>query len=58
MEDQNIFATPLLVGFIGMGVGWLIFGFFYSALVLAIISIAIGIVTFGLAFVVMKMRGR
>ena len=58
MDDMNIYATPLLIGFIGMGMGWLIFGFVYAALTLAIISISIGIVTFGIGCLVVKFKGR
>jgi hypothetical protein len=47
----------LLAGLIGLGFGWLIFGLLYAGLVLAIISFAIGIVTFGLAYAVVMMRG-
>jgi hypothetical protein len=48
---------PLLAELNGLGFGWLIFGPRYAGLVLAIISIAIAIVTFGLAYAVVMMRG-
>jgi hypothetical protein len=49
---------PLLAELNGLSFGWLIFfGPRYAGLVLAIISIAIAIVTFGLAYAVVMMRG-
>ena len=57
-DDPKIFTTPLLFGFIGLIVSWLILGFFISALVLAIVTIIIGIVSFGLGYLVMTMRDR
>lgn len=55
-DDPKILGMPLLFGFLGLMVSWLILGFFISALILAIVCIAIGIASFGLGYLVMMKR--
>lgn len=57
-DDPKLLGWPLLFGFFGLMISWLILGFFISALILAIVSIAIGIVSFGLGYLVMTLKER
>jgi len=56
--DEQRFGLPLLSGFLGLMIGWLIFGFFLNGVVLAIVCIVIAIVTFAGGYAVMMMRKR
>lgn len=56
--DEQRFGIPLLSGFLGLMIGWLIFGFFLNGVVLAIVCIVIAIVTFAGGYAVVMMRKR
>ena len=50
--DEQPYGVPLLAGFLGLMIGWLIFGFFLDGVVLAIVSIVAAIVAFAGGYVV------
>ena len=56
--NEQRFGTPLLAGFLGLMIGWLIFGFFLDGVVLAIVCIVIAIICFGGGYVVTMRRKR
>ncbi|HVX30734.1 MAG TPA: hypothetical protein VHA53_09665 [Nitrolancea sp.] len=56
--DEQTFGMPLLAGFLGLMIGWLIFGFFLNGVVLAIVCIIIAVLAFAGGYVVSMRRKR
>lgn len=56
--DEQRFGIPLLTGFLGLMIGWLIIGFFLDGIVLAIVCAVIAIVCAAGGYAVMAMRKR
>jgi hypothetical protein len=56
--DEQKYGIPLLSGFLGLMIGWLIFGFFLNGITLAVVCIVIALVALGGGYVVTTKRRR
>jgi hypothetical protein len=56
--DEQRYGLPLLTGFLGLMIGWVIFGFVLSGVVLAIVCIIVAIVAAAGGYAAMMMRKR
>lgn len=56
--DEQRYGLPLLTGFLGLMISWVIFGFFLSGVALAIVCIVIAIVAAAGGYAVVLMRKR
>jgi hypothetical protein len=56
--NEQTLGIPLLTGFLGLMIGWLIFGFFINGITLAIVCVVVALVCFGGGYVVTTMRKR
>ncbi|HEX7101042.1 MAG TPA: hypothetical protein VF201_00230 [Nitrolancea sp.] len=56
--DEQRYGLPLLTGFLGLMISWVIFGFFLNGVVLAIVCVIIAIVAAAGGYAVMMMRKR
>lgn len=56
--DEQTYGIPLLAGFLGLMVGWLIFGFFLNGIVLAIVCVVAALIALAGGYAVVMMRKR
>jgi hypothetical protein len=56
--DEQRYGLPLLTGFLGLMISWVVFGFFLSGVVLAIVCVIIAIVAAAGGYAAVMMRKR